>query len=392
MREPAPYTVENPPEAASQSLLVRMDACPFSAALYCDHKDSAQTPEQARGEAWHDARKRAVDQMYETGEATIPPEVMKDLVQAVIEERTDLAVPAYEQDVLRAMAWRWAERYVLDLEAHVGTELMLTLEVGDWTIRGMLDDFAIAADVGYINDDKTGLGMPSQEDFERQFQLPFYALLAYLGKPEGEDQPLGRGLAGFWIQNTYPRIRGREGEGPTNTLVHRRTFLEIDRVIDTQRTVIAYLAKLEAGLKTNKWVAQAGGHCRTCPAEQLCPIDPVERAQEIGDTLATPAEAEDAGELILRADAELKRLKKGARAYAEDHDAFLVGDTIFELAYSKSETIAGRGEARGENIEAIKGALTKAELEPDDFFTTKESTRFQQRRVKPDDLDGGTDG
>ena len=390
MREPAPYKVKNRPEAASQSLLVRMDACPFSAGLYCDHKNGAQSPEQARGEAWHDARKRAIDTMYETGEATIPPEVMKDLVQAVIEERTDLAVPAYEQDVLRAMAWRWAERFVLDLEAHVGTELMLALEVGGWTVRGKLDDFAIDGGAGYINDDKTGLGMPSQEDFERQFQLPFYALLAYLGKPEGEDQPLGRGLAGFWISNTYPRIKPRdEGEGVIQPLVHRRTFLELDRVIDTKRTVEAYLTKLDEGLTKGKWIAQAGGHCRTCPAENLCPIDPEERALTISIVDKLPV-AEDAGEVAIRGDAEQRRIKKAIRGYVEDHDAFLVGDTIFELVYSESESIAGKGEARAENVEQIKAALKAHGLEPDDYFTKRESTRLSQRKLKPDDIEGGS--
>jgi hypothetical protein len=135
-----PLEVERP-EKASMTLLNKISDCPFSGGLYLKHRhDSTQSHEMARGEAVHYAIEEITNRVR-SGEwdADVPPEVCKDVMQAVLEERTDLAMSPKEHDACRAALWNWGAKNVLDPEAIVGVEIMLELELGGWMIRGKLD-------------------------------------------------------------------------------------------------------------------------------------------------------------------------------------------------------------------------------------------------------------
>ena len=105
------------PEKVSQTALSRFDVCPRSAFLYWKYKRRA-----ASRLRWSVAKSStassssALEQLRDNGERDFPSDVAKDQIMALVEERTDVHLPEYEQNALRAMAWNWAEATVVDPE------------------------------------------------------------------------------------------------------------------------------------------------------------------------------------------------------------------------------------------------------------------------------------
>jgi hypothetical protein len=360
----APFQIEAP-EKASQTLLSRVDVCPYSAALYLRHKGGPQTPAMARGEAFHDFAERATNMLISNGEAEMPPEVGKDLMTAVLEERTDLVVPASEQDACRLMAWNWALSTYIDPETIVGVEAMLEAEVAGWTIRGKLDLCRISGNVGIVEDWKTSLMIPSVEDYKRSFQPAFYAFLMAEGRVEG-DTALGEGLAEIHTKELYPRYR-REEDGQ---LVHRYDEFDRARIHDFRQTLTALLAKLDQGLKSGEWAASPGSHCATCPASSECPIPAHLRQIK---TVGTPGDATELAMGITMREAEIKTDKAALKAWVDENGEVVVGDERWSFTLSRSE--------RADKA-AIKEALASAGLDPDAFYKESVSTRFGKKKVK----------
>lgn len=351
------------PEKASQTLLNKISDCPFSGALYLRHRGGPQSHQMARGEAIHACFEELTNMAIEAGEVSVPPEVAKDVMQALLDERVDLAMSPAEHDACRIAAWNFGVNATIDPAATVCVETMLEVEVGGWKVRGKLDLAEIAGGEGYVRDYKTGLGYPTKEQHEQDFQQQFYGLLLLEGVPEGESVPLGRGLAGVHLNAVFPRITDDAGHWFT-----RHAYKDRGQVHDFRRTVESALAKLDHGLETGQWKASPGSHCQFCPASGECPIPTSERPTVI----ATPGQAAEVGERIIVLEDELSGLRKMAKGWVEEGEPIRVGDFEFALVAETSQTA---------DKQAIRAALAGAGLDPDDFYKAKQSIRFKRRKV-----------
>lgn len=364
-----PLTVERP-ETASQSLLARIDVCPYSGGLYIAHKGGPRSHALVRGELFHEFAERATNLLIEENENAMPPEVAKDLAQELMKERADLSIPAYEQDAVRLMAWNWGAATFLDLERIAAVETMFRLELEGWTIRGRIDRAEIGDGQAYVRDYKTSLAIPSKEDFERDFQSQFYALLVAEGEPEDGGGPLGSGLDGFHRIQEFPRYRSEEG-----TLVSRYAFSDRAQLHDFRQTLISHLKTLEHGLQSGEWLLTPGSHCSTCPAIHACPL--YGRNGDSADAprvIATEGEAREVVERIGFLDAEQKELRKAARSYAEENGPIPDGDREWAFSLTESDRVIDKDALR-EFIEEHGGKF-------EDYFKHTESTRFGRTKVK----------
>ena len=384
----APFEIEAP-EKVSQTLLSHVDVCAYSGALYIRHKGGPQTPEMARGEVFHDFAEKATNYLIEQGESEMPPEVAKDFMQAVLEERVDLQVPESEQEACRLMAWNWGASTYLDLEAIVGVEVMFETQLAGWTIRGKIDRLEIANNCAIVRDYKTSLHVQSEESYRESFQPKTYGLIALEGVPEGEDVPLGKGLDGVHCHEDYPRYR-REEDGE---LVNRYEFYDRARLHDFARTLEGHLRKLEHGIETGEWAAQEGPHCQRCPASSECPIPPELKKVK---TIGTEGDAIEVARRIEIRDNEANADIAALKAWTDQHGILATPSHEWGFHLVTSER------KQREDIEAIFAehgvdpapylatnsketkALLKAKLEefgadPDNFFKTSDSTRFGKR-------------
>lgn len=354
----------DPPEKASMTLLSKISDCPYSGRLYLELKGGAQSHQMARGEAVHAAIEECLNLMIETGEMEIPPEVAKDHLQAILDERVDLALSPAEHDIARAAVWNWASGFAVNPASVVGVETMLEAEVAGWKVRGKIDLALIDQGDGAVYDWKTSLSYPTQEQHEQDFQMLMYGLLMLEGVPEGETTPLGKGLAGVHLNAHFPRIPGDNG------YFTRHSYKNRAEVHDFRRTLEAALAKLDHGLKTNQWKASPGSWCSFCPAMARCPIP----REQLPDVIATQGQAEEAGERIIVLEAELKELKSGAKRWVENEIPIRVGDEEFVLVSSESESARSK--------EDVKAAIRQGGLNPEDYFKTTRSMRFKRQKVK----------
>lgn len=319
----------------SQSFLARMDACPRSAYLYAKTRAiRVQTPAMARGEAFHEFAERAVRELLDNGELTMAPDVGRELMETVLDERTDLVVPHYERDALRGMAWNFAaatESHPIVPWQVKGLEVMPELKIGDWIVRGRIDRVEATQRDAYIRDYKTSLSIPSQEKFDQSFQLPLYALCWAEGTVDGER--VGEGLDAFHVAEEYPRFLSKQcadceryNDAHTDhacnecggvdfrppTLFKRRGLFGKRELHDFKRHVAGILAKLDEALETDEWPTAPGGHCATCSAPSLCPLPRSLRPASI----TTPAEAVALAQDVSRTEQELKRDKKALKEWA----------------------------------------------------------------------------
>lgn len=113
---------------ASQTLLRHFDLCARSGYLYLLHRGEARTAEMERGRALHAVAERMVRLAIENGEVTVPAEVVKAEVDAVLADPS-FNVPVSEHDRIREMAYRLAEETAVDPGAVVSVETLFVLDV-----------------------------------------------------------------------------------------------------------------------------------------------------------------------------------------------------------------------------------------------------------------------
>lgn len=357
------------PSKASQTLLNRMSTCPFSARLYLEHKGGPQSAAMQRGELIHATIEAVIQLAIETGETAVPAEVGKDYLQAILDERVDLALPPAEVDACRAAIWNWCSDFRLEPETIVGVETMLEAEVAGQPVRGKIDLALIANGEAHVYDWKSSLSYPSQEAHDNDHQMLFYGLLMLEGIPEGETVPLGKRLAGVHLNAVFPRIVGDDGR-----MFTRHSYVDRGQVHDFRRILESSLAKLGHGLKTGMWKAAPGSQCSTCAAPHRCPIP----AQDMPLTIATPGQAVETGERIIVLEGELKALKKNAKAWVEEEAPIVVGDQEFVLVATETESPRSK--------EEVKAAIRQGGLDPDDYYKTTRGMRF--KRVKRATMEG----
>jgi hypothetical protein len=103
-------------------------SCARSGYLYLLHRGEARTAEMERGRALHAVAERMVRLAIENGEVTVPAEVVKAEVDAVLADPS-FNVPVSEHDRIREMAYRLAEETAVDPGAVVSVETLFVLDV-----------------------------------------------------------------------------------------------------------------------------------------------------------------------------------------------------------------------------------------------------------------------
>lgn len=275
---------------------------------------------------------------------TIEPDVARELMESIIDERTDLTVPHYERDALRGMAWNFAaatEAHPINPRQIAGLEVMPELKLGDWIVRGRIDRVEVVGRDVFIRDYKTSLSIPSQEQFDKSFQLPLYALCWADGSIDGKR--VGEGIDGFHVAEEYPRFLSKECDdcgkfndhhadavckecGGSNfrppTLFKRRGVLGKRDLHDFRRHVQGILSKLDEALATDKWPASPGPHCATCAAPSECPLPRPVRPASVTTEEQAVALAQD----VLRIEQDLKRDKKALKEWASENGEISFGN------------------------------------------------------------------
>lgn len=397
-----------------QTWLRHFNNCPRSAYLAAKYEGKASTPEMQRGTAIHEVFARATKLAMDMNEPTIPPDVVKTLVDEVLAEHP---VPLEHHDYIREMAFRWASEVAFDPGYIVACESLFELRVGDWRVRARID-FAELLEDGkalLIRDYKSSRAAPTWEEVARKmpdgrlvaknFQLVLYALLMGFGVPVREDvaecadcegtgfadhegcetcddtgkivvetpEPLSlsTGVNRYDLEFVYPGIEDRDGK-----MVRRQVTL--DRL-----ELAEYRSSLEA-LVTRVAVAESSGHwpavvsdaaCSECPAPGECPIP-----QEVRDwrgRINTLGQAADAARVLDRQKAELRAAQTELRNFAKvSGESIRFDGKVMEFVYAESETFDH------------KGFLASPGAEVQDFVKVKGRTDFRARDLTAEEREG----
>jgi hypothetical protein len=366
---PVELAVERP-ETASMTLLRRADACPRSAYLGIKYHDAPGTHAMARGRITHAGLERATLRMIELGEPEMPGEVARDLMQAEIEQQTDVVLPAAEQDACRLMAWNWGEQTALDLDAIVGVEATFELDISGWRHRGRVDRVEIRGTRCDIYDYKTQLAIPAQEEAERDFQLWDYGLLVCQGMIEGRPFGVAEGVNDFYLHLVFPRYTLDEGG-----LFERRLHVTRAQLGEFRFSVERLLQIIEHGLDTGDWPASSGSHCARCPCRPECPIP--EQLHEL-EEIRNVADAEALAEEWHQEDSRNRRRKATLKRWAERNGPIFYGD--YALDFRKQESYSVRD--WGAMLAAIQRTVGFGEpFDLEAHRQRKVATRFDKRKV-----------
>lgn len=379
---------EDGARTAGQTMLSHADNCLRAAALYLIFGGGVESHNTARGTVAHIFAEEATNYLLEEGELQMPPEVAKDRMQALIEERTDYVLPEREQEALRIFAWNWAQGTTVSAETVVAVETMFTLELAGWTVRGRIDraDLLPSRELMVV-DYKSGLNLPSQEDYANDFQAKTYALLVAEGQSE-DGIAVGQGIPVVHTRQELPR---RQLDAVTGELAHREASFTRAELHDFKLGLERLLNQLTENLESGEWKAVPGSHCAKCPAVAHCPIDARYRT-EYGEqgpqkpipTLENLAQAEETAEEWLFLDARKSGLQKALRAFIAETGSpiYLGADLILELGFQSSRSV--------KDHDALEAAIARSVEfgEPfslADHIQPKTSTPFKKRRLKPEE-------
>lgn len=361
------------PKRLSQSFAARMSVCPRSALLYHRHRGGPRSLPMDRGSAFHEFARRATLELIEQGEARMPADVARTFMQEVMKDKR-WTVSAQDADRLRVMAYHWAEHFVIEPEKVVAVETKLTLDLGGFTLSGILD-LVVSDDAGLrIVDYKSGFALPSQADFEASFQLPLYAVLLAFGSEDG-GLPLGRGTDLFEISEVYPLLSPWE-----DGLAHRTTWLNRSDLEDHRAYIESILESADHSFETGEWQAVPGSHCSTCAAPLECPIP-----EHLRDLAGTIKDAEDAEETAVRwlfVKQETDRLWRELKDHAKSEGPIrLGGDLILDFSEVERRTTDYDGLER-----AIYRTVNYGEpFDLDDYIKRSVSSTFKKRKLGPDE-------
>jgi hypothetical protein len=422
MTDFAPVFLDEPLDRRlRQTWLRQFNNCPRSAFLAAKYEGKASTPAMARGTAIHEVFARATKLAMEMNEPTIPPDVVKSLVDEVLAEHP---VPLEEHDFLREMAFRWASEVSFDPQLVVACESLFEMEVGEWRVRARIDFAELLEDdkVLLIRDYKSSRAAPAWEEVARKmpdgrlvaknFQLVLYALLMRFGVPvietpcedcegrgyfkdetgtidgcvmcEGrgihefpEPLSLATGVNRFDMEFVYPGIEDREGR-----MVRRAVTLDRLELAEYRSSLEALVHRVAVAESSGDWPAVVSdAACSECPAPGECPIP-----REVRDwrgRINTPEQAADAARVLDRQKAELRAAQTELRNFAKvSGESIRFDGKVMEFRYRESETF---------DREGFLSAMRRPGVEPvdiEDYVKVKGRTDFAARDLTADEREG----
>lgn len=369
------------PETLSQTLLAKHDKCPRSAYLMRRFKKGSV--EMDRGTAFHMVPERATALMLEQKppEVTIPGEVCRELADAVMAERTDLVLPAEEQDAVRAMAWNWGESWTVDPDTFIGTEVPLELEVGGFLVTCRIDLIEGQGSTLYLTDYKTSLNIRKREEIQRGFQGKLYGLAVLFGQHRETGLNLGAGINDVWFYETYPRYRDRD----SGSLIKKEGVWTRTELAEFRTALERNIERFAESLETGDWPARDGSWCSECPAQTECPIPEHLRSVE---AITSDLHAELAFSRKMALERESRRLQDGLRGWVKERGPVFVGDYAFDGTDVQSNEI--------KDWDELIVALTRtseigAPFEITEHVRPKRSTKFAKRKITEEERDARGD-
>lgn len=365
-----------PPKTFRQSLLARHDKCPYSAMLYLKYDGGTESHYKTRGTVFHTFMQQATEQMLALEEPKMPGDVGRELADAIMAEDLSLVLSAQEQDVVRQCAWNWCEGTVLDLEALIGVELDVQLEIGGVTVTGRIDRAEAFGSSIHLHDAKTSLAVKKREEVQRSFQGQLYALMCLDGVLAETGLPIGAGINEVWFYEDYPRYRTEEGPIVSKEGCWTRPELAEFRV-SLERNIAAFLRSLE----NDEWEARDGTWCATCPAQSECPIG--ERLREMPE-VASEEQAQDAFSYKLWLERESRRIQSGLRGWVKDNGPVRQGDLVFDAQVTESKVIKDWDEL---TRALFQTTTLGTPFEVTDHVTVRTSTKFAKRKATEVELD-----
>lgn len=384
----APVFLSKPLDGkASMTFLRHYNGCPRSGFFYAEHKGLASTMEMVRGSAEHTILQCAVELMIALGEPSIPPELVKVIVNEVFAEQH---VPFEEQDYVRESVYRWAEETTIDPSQVIACETLIVLELAGWQVRCKIDFAETQGRTVLVQDYKSSRGgVPGYEEIARkrpdgslvakQVQLILYALALAYGKAmrveecpycagsgtiscEHDDQqpaivalqddscidcdgrgyreviepfPLAAHAEQFDLELMFPGIEDREGK-----MVRRSVSLLRSELAEYRESLIGLLKRVGESECTGDWPAiESDAACSECPARSQCPI-PVELKDHAG-VINTLEEAAEACEVFERRKAQQDALRKEIKLFAKpSRQCIRFGkDREYRWVYGESDRI-----------------------------------------------------
>lgn len=394
------------------------NVCPRAAFLYQLHKGGASTSNLERGSALHRVLELGVLAMVEQSEGSLPPEVVKSIVNEVLAD-PEYRVPLEEHDYIRECAYRWADETEISPDELIAVETLVVLDVDGLKVRMKIDraELKDGGKVCSVVDYKSSRALPSFEDIGRKrpdgsiaakdYQLVLNGLGLAFGTPVRietcprcvgagcpPEDPLGcRGRGEIEIEEpftlaktaqkfelafVYPGIETSDG-----TMARRPvslTRLELHEYLDSLR---AQVAQVRHSVETGDWPASYGAHCSECACPAQCPI-PEELRKHAG-SINTDEEAVEAAEQLAREKDEHAARRKELIAYVKSRPGKRLRygrDQVMEVGYQERVTLDKEG-----LFAAIERAIRYGEaFDRADFEKRSNSTPIVDRRLTEEEL------
>lgn len=420
------------PRRLSQTLIAKHDDCPRSAYLYVKHRGGPGSHNMDRGTLAHMVWERAMKTLIKETERRFAPEdpeqaasMMAAIVDEVLRATPGLVVPRREVDDVREMAYHWAVGYDVDPEQVAGIERLMVLDLQcGWTISGKLDVIALpSAELGQVDDYKTGQAMPTQEEYEGSTQPWVYAVLLCFGVPvdvtmcedcagegrwthvfggevpaevecascegkgriEVRGEAFGQHLQGVLCREVYPRPKLRD-----DGTLHRRELLLARTAIADFRADLERMAwQLGERFKTWDFPARSSGGsdngswCSECPASAECPLPAALR--DHAGTVNTLEQATEAWAKAQHAKARTAAIEKEVKNYAKAHGvAIRLGDQQWRWQPKEGRAVkkAGRGsDWDGLQAAVVEAASYGAPFDVRDWVVRTSGSEFKKTKV-----------
>lgn len=390
-RDLPPVPPVEKPEAFRQTLLRYFEHCPRSGYL------ALRTPETSsfaldRGTAVHLVAERLMRDLieqeeprYSEGGATELSEMTGALVDEILDDHPELALRNVDADAVRAMAYHLAIGTDVDPGSVLGLEREFRARVEGEGVTATVDLlYEIDSETLGIDDYKSSLGVPAQEEFSSHFyafQLRFYAWIAMTTEMGSYSRVRARCV--------FPRYLDEDGKIRVREFVmDKQRVLEFGR--DLARLVRQTQARFEdsyvlevtgvgdaggvVGPPGQKWPAVPGDHCVYCPAEVDCPIPA--RYRRWQGAIQKPEHAAEALEWAEVMGARVTLTKKEARAFIEKEGPLGAGGSVWDLVVSTTNALRKRGGRS--DWEGMAEAVANGTFNREDWVRPTTSTRLKR--------------
>ena len=372
-----PATLPAKPKSLRQSFVSLAASCAHAAYLSVKEGE-ARGHALERGSAFHEFADRASKVVVEEGEVRLPPDLAKTIAQEVLDSWPG-NMPAHEMDVVRACAHSWAEATEFDPDYYVGSELPLTLDLGELEITGTIDRLDILpGGHAVVSDYKSSLGMPSLDTAAQKPQLRTYATLLAFGTLQGETEKFGSHLETFECRFLFPRV-GIDPE--TGGLASRTFWLDRGELLDHKLDLQAIASRLARSWETGFFPATTGSHCSFCPIRSECPIPDAEHPYR--EQIQSAEDAQAAAEQYIHLKVAADAARQAVKGWVDDHGPVDVGSDMIAATDTVQRAPSLDKEKLRATVEDSKRFGTPLELDP--FFAKKTATKFSIRRKREDE-------